>query len=98
MAKIENTIFTNLIVPYGGAFLINEQIDLRVTNVQILNVKALSGYIIGGAKYGTPGFLFLGNNFYGNRICCRNLSTLNIILYLELAKSLKYCVSVFPDS
>lgn len=72
---VENTYFANLVVEYGGAFFVSNEVDAHITNIQLWNVKA-TGYVdVLGSNYGGAGFIFIGNNFYGNGICCKDMST-----------------------
>ena len=84
MWKIEKSSFSNLIVPYGGAFFINSNFDLEVKNIIILNVSTSDN----NDGIGAPGFLFLGRKFYGCGVCCRLLSTsYRSLLYMSSSES-----------
>ena len=76
IGKIEYSSFRDLVVPYGGAFLVNRSIDFKVHSIQLLNLVSSDSTYLVDAKVGGSGFIFVGNNFYGSNICGFNLSTM----------------------
>lgn len=75
LGKIEYCSFSDLIVPYGGAFYIKSPINLKVHSIQLQNNVATSSNYVIDDQVGGSGFIFVGNDFYGSNICVFNLST-----------------------
>ena len=72
---IERSIFNDLSVAYGAAFLIHKDMNFTIQNIQISRVVATEYYTCNGENIGCPGFIFVGKNFYESNTCASDLST-----------------------
>jgi len=86
LGSIKHTIFKDITVPYGGAFFIQNSIDLEFHSIQLINLISTDSTFLVDSQVGGSGFIFVGNNFYGSNVCGFNLSTMfrsSIFAYSE---------------
>ena len=72
---IERSIFNDLSVTYGAAFLIHKDMNFTIQNIQISRVVATGYYTCNGENIGGTCFIFVGKNFYVSNTCTFDLST-----------------------
>jgi len=84
--RLEYVTFYDFKVEYAGAFFINDNNDLVLNCVQISKITTTGYYIYKGEKFGCAAFLYIGNNFYGSRVCGSELeSTSNLIAHTDIS-------------
>ena len=75
MCSVSSTTFSNFVVPFGGVFVINEKVDMTISNIFVYNISTISRYQYFSTYYGCPLLIFIGNNFYFSKVCCSSLAT-----------------------